>query len=206
MASRSPTSIYSARRTDDDPRQLRLCSTEPTTRSEIEQWVPLLRGVLPPGNIERLRGDAELAVEHLAPGSYFRSAALYVLEIISLLSRDEDAPAGGSLDAGDSDFRARSAAGLTAAELRLLPYLATQLSYREIGERLFIARSTVKSEAVSAYRKLCASSRSEAVQYAAELGLIEATAATQSGDRDPRLHALVGLAGSEMLSSVAVEL
>jgi LuxR family maltose regulon positive regulatory protein len=64
-------------------------------------------------------------------------------------------------------------AGLTAAELRLLPFLATHLSFREIGETLYVSRNTVKTEAISVYRKLGVSSRSDAVGRAVELGLIE---------------------------------
>ena len=62
---------------------------------------------------------------------------------------------------------------LTAAELRLLPYLATHFTFPEIGTRLFISRNTVKTEAVSIYRKLSASSRSEAIDRAVEFGLLE---------------------------------
>jgi LuxR family maltose regulon positive regulatory protein len=62
---------------------------------------------------------------------------------------------------------------LTAAELRLLPYLATHLTYPEIGQRLFISRHTVKAEATSLFRKLSASSRSEAINRAVEIGLLE---------------------------------
>jgi LuxR family transcriptional regulator, maltose regulon positive regulatory protein len=62
--------------------------------------------------------------------------------------------------------------GLTAAELRLLPLLSTHLSFREIGERLFVSRNTIKTQAISTYRKLGVSSRSEAIDCAAELGLI----------------------------------
>ena len=61
---------------------------------------------------------------------------------------------------------------LTEAELRLLPYLATHLSFREIGERLFVSRHTVKSHAVAIYRKLNVSSRNEAVERCRELGLL----------------------------------
>ena len=60
---------------------------------------------------------------------------------------------------------------LTTAELRVLPLLATHLSFREIGERLHLSPHTVKSQAVSVYRKLGASSRSQAVQRAQQLGL-----------------------------------
>ena len=66
------------------------------------------------------------------------------------------------------------ASTLTAAELRLLPLLTTHLSFREIAERLFVSRNTVKSQAISVYRKLGASSRSEAIERALELGLVDA--------------------------------
>jgi LuxR family transcriptional regulator, maltose regulon positive regulatory protein len=61
---------------------------------------------------------------------------------------------------------------LTSAELRLLPYLTTHLSFPEIGERLYVSRHTVKTQAMSIYRKFGASSRSEAVRRATELGLL----------------------------------
>jgi LuxR family maltose regulon positive regulatory protein len=64
-------------------------------------------------------------------------------------------------------------AGLTQAELRLLPLLATHLSFREIGLRFYLSRNTVKTQAISVYRKLGASSRSEAVERAVRLGLVE---------------------------------
>lgn len=62
---------------------------------------------------------------------------------------------------------------LTNAELRLLPLLPTYLSFIEIGERLGISRHTVKTQAMSIYGKLEASSRGEAVERAIELGLLE---------------------------------
>ena len=65
------------------------------------------------------------------------------------------------------------AATLTAAELRLLPFLTTHLSFQEIGARLYVSRNTVKTQAISVYRKLGVSSRSEAIARAAELGLVE---------------------------------
>ena len=45
----------------------------------------------------------------------------------------------------------------------------------EIATRLFISRNTVKTEAVSIYRKLSASSRSEAIERAVEVGLLESS-------------------------------
>jgi LuxR family transcriptional regulator, maltose regulon positive regulatory protein len=61
---------------------------------------------------------------------------------------------------------------LTPAELRLLPLLSGYLSFREIGERLDISRNTVKTQAISVYRKLDVASRSQAVARARELGLL----------------------------------
>ena len=76
------------------------------------------------------------------------------------------------------------ASSLTSAELRVLPMLATHLSFPEIGADLFLSPHTVKSQAISIYRKLGASSRSQAVARSRELGLLE-------GWR-PDFHATVG--------------
>ena len=67
------------------------------------------------------------------------------------------------------------AMSLTGAELRLLPYLATHLMFPEIASRLFVSRNTVKTEAVSIYRKLGVSSRSGAIERAVEVGLLESS-------------------------------
>ncbi|ACQ82373.1 ATP-dependent transcriptional regulator, MalT-like, LuxR family [Beutenbergia cavernae DSM 12333] len=67
---------------------------------------------------------------------------------------------------------ATSVPPLSPAELRLLPYLQTHLTIREIGERLFVSRNTASSEIGSIYRKLGASSRSEAVRQAVTMGLL----------------------------------
>ena len=65
------------------------------------------------------------------------------------------------------------ASALTGAELRLLPMLATHLSVPEIAAEMFLSRNTVRSQAMSLYRKLGASSRSQAVTRSRELGLLE---------------------------------
>jgi LuxR family transcriptional regulator, maltose regulon positive regulatory protein len=62
---------------------------------------------------------------------------------------------------------------LTTAELRVLHYLPTNLSLAEIGNRLFVSRYTVKTHCESIYRKLNASSRSDAVDAARTVGLLE---------------------------------
>ena len=64
---------------------------------------------------------------------------------------------------------------LTTAELRVLSLLPTHLSFREIGERLYVSRHTVKSQVHSIYRKLGASGRGETVTRMHELGLLNPT-------------------------------
>ena len=75
--------------------------------------------------------------------------------------------------AKERDSNGPGASALTGAELRLLPMLATHLSFPEIAEELFLSRNTIKSEAISIYRKLGAASRSQAVARSRELGLLE---------------------------------
>ena len=67
------------------------------------------------------------------------------------------------------------AMSLTGAEIRLLPFLATHLTFPEIASRLYISRNTVKTEAVAIYRKLGVASRSDAIERAVELGLLESS-------------------------------
>jgi LuxR family transcriptional regulator, maltose regulon positive regulatory protein len=62
---------------------------------------------------------------------------------------------------------------LTAAELRLLPMLASHLSFPEIAAELSLSRHTIKTQATSIYRKLGASTRSQAVMRARDLGLLD---------------------------------
>ena len=62
---------------------------------------------------------------------------------------------------------------LTPAELRILPLLSTNLTLQEIADRLSNARSTVHTHAASIYAKLEVSGRSEAIERAIELGLLD---------------------------------
>jgi LuxR family transcriptional regulator, maltose regulon positive regulatory protein len=61
---------------------------------------------------------------------------------------------------------------LTPAELRLLHFLPTHLTFREIAEQVFVSTNTVKSQAQAIYRKLGVSSRAEAVACAQAAGLL----------------------------------
>ena len=58
-------------------------------------------------------------------------------------------------------------------ELAVLRYLATDLSQREIGARLYVSLNTVKTHTREVYRKLGVHSRPEAVTHARSLGLLD---------------------------------
>ena len=60
---------------------------------------------------------------------------------------------------------------ITPAEIRVLPFLPTHLSIKEIAARLYVSPATVKTHVSSIYAKLDASTRSEAVIRMQELGL-----------------------------------
>jgi LuxR family transcriptional regulator, maltose regulon positive regulatory protein len=78
-----------------------------------------------------------------------------------------------AISSGNHAASAMSAAPLTTAELRVLAYLPTHLSFQAMAEDLFVSRNTVKTQAISIYRKLGVSSRGDAVLQAREFGLIE---------------------------------
>jgi LuxR family transcriptional regulator, maltose regulon positive regulatory protein len=63
-------------------------------------------------------------------------------------------------------------ASLTTAELRVLRFLPTHYSFQEIAQRLHVSSNTVKTHVHAVYRKLDASSRSEAVRHAIDTGLL----------------------------------
>jgi LuxR family maltose regulon positive regulatory protein len=119
----------------------------------------------------------ELAWTYLAFADH-GGVGVMLREIDGILRRR---PGLDMLEAQRDDLRLRlntpvsSAPGisaLTTAELRVLPLLSTHLTFREIGERRHLSRYTVKSHAMSIYRKLAVTSRSGAVDRAREAGLL----------------------------------
>jgi len=61
---------------------------------------------------------------------------------------------------------------LTIAELRVLRFLPSHRSFREIAAQLGVSANTIKTQAHAVYRKLGVASRSEAVARAHEAGLL----------------------------------
>jgi LuxR family maltose regulon positive regulatory protein len=91
------------------------------------------------------------------------SGAVHIAEQLATLRREATTP-GRNAGFGPSS--------LSTAELRVLQLLPTHLSVRAIAERLYVSNNTVKSQTISIYRKLGASSRSEAVEVATAAGLL----------------------------------
>lgn len=86
--------------------------------------------------------------------------------------RDELASVRESVEGLEPGAR-RPHVPLTAAETRVVRFLPTHHSFREIGEHLHLSRFTVKSQALAIYRKLDVTSRGDAVARARALGLID---------------------------------
>ncbi len=120
----------------------------------------------------------ELARVHLAVGD-LAGARTLMREIDDLLRRR---PGLGTLTVEAQAMRTRlsaergpgvpGASALTAAELRLLPLLSTHLSMPQIAAEMSLSPNTIKSQAYSLYRKLGASTRSQAVALSRELALL----------------------------------
>jgi LuxR family maltose regulon positive regulatory protein len=82
---------------------------------------------------------------------------------------------GESWESADSFSSGRilGPSSLTTAELRVLRLLPTHLSFREIAGKLHVSANTIKTQAHAVYRKLDASSRTEAVHNARHVGLLD---------------------------------
>ena len=122
---------------------------------------PLLTSALPVVSVKAL---LELGRAYLALGD--PSGVVAVLrQAQDILQQRPDL---GLLPQQASDLRTELNAGqvnitgassLTTAELRLLPLLSTHLTLKEISERLYLSRNTVKTQAASVYRKFGVNSR-----------------------------------------------
>ena len=83
---------------------------------------------------------------------------------------DDDIAAVERADAQRADVE--QAASLTPAEIRVLRYLPTKLTFALIADRLGISRAAAKSRAHRAYERLGVHDRAAAVQRARDLGVI----------------------------------
>ena len=143
--------------------------------SRIAGLRPLLTAAAPTNSVLALLGLARL---HLAMGDPAGARSLLVQADQVMRLR----PDLGVLAAEAVTLRAAvaslpiglaGASTLTAAELRVLAMLPYYLSFKEIGQRLGVKATTIKTHALSIYGKLGATSRSEAVDLAVDAGLLE---------------------------------
>ena len=63
-------------------------------------------------------------------------------------------------------------ASITAAEIRVLRYLSTPMTFALIGDKLGISRGAARSRAERAYRKLGVHDRAAAVKHARRLRVL----------------------------------
>ena len=175
---------------------LRAEAEDPFT-SAVAARVAIHRGDVPAArrelvNAQRLRHLLTYATPHLAVQARIELIRVHLAladlagartlmgEIDDMLRR---CPGLGTLAGEAKALRARlaqehgpivpGASALTAAELRVLPMLATHLSVPEIATELFLSPHTIKSQMKSIYRKLDSTSRTQTVTRARELGLLE---------------------------------
>jgi LuxR family transcriptional regulator, maltose regulon positive regulatory protein len=174
--------------------------SEPTTRGLVCAVSAFARAQR--GRVAEARADADVALRDLGAGDAFMpwydaqarvalarahlrlgdvtAARAFTAEAARWAARMPDA---AGLRAWIDDSWARSdtfavealasPASLTTAELRVLRFLPSHLSFREIAERLNVSANTVKTQAHAVYRKLDASSRSSAVTRARTVGLLD---------------------------------
>ena len=113
------------------------------------------------GRLDEARTTLRLAAEAVSElGDSGRIAAL--------LSDVERELAEARLRAGNGEVLERP----SEAELAVLRLLASDLSIREIGGKLFLSPNTVRSHTRAIYRKLAVNSRADAVARAEALGLL----------------------------------
>jgi ATP/maltotriose-dependent transcriptional regulator MalT len=148
------------------------------------------------GAVEHLERAAELSAP-LSPTYWHVHALLRLADALNRLGRIAEAQ--DALEAGRAELAALPDAGVLAtvlaekddllhgrrrregflgeplseSELRVLRRLAEGHSLREVAKELFLSLNTVKTHRRTIYRKLGATTREEALERSAELGIVE---------------------------------
>ena len=137
---------------------------------------PLLTAAAPAGAVQLLLAfaRAHVAIDDPAGARALVAQANDVIRDrpdLGVLPAEVDA-FQGLLDAR-APVRGGGATSLSVAELRVLSFLPYYLSFKEIGQRLGVKETTIKSQALAIYQKLGAATRSDAVDLAVDAGLLE---------------------------------
>jgi LuxR family transcriptional regulator, maltose regulon positive regulatory protein len=145
------------------------------TLAKARMMTPMIAGIAPWFAVSGRLVQARAAVM-LGQGSVARTL---IAEARSLMTPDLEGPLiTDLLSQTEAQLRMLSvegvsAATLTAAELRVLQFLPSHLSFPQISERMFLSSNTVKTHALAIYRKLGVSTRGDAVARARSLGLLD---------------------------------
>ena len=137
---------------------------------------PLLTAAAPAGAVQLLLAfaRAHVAIDDPAGARALVAQANDVIRDrpdLGVLPAEVDA-FQGLLDAR-APVRGAGATSLSVAELRVLSFLPYYLSFKEIGQRLGVKETTIKSQALAIYQKLGAATRGDAVDLAVDAGLLE---------------------------------
>ena len=146
-----------------------------STLQSARRLTAQLTGIAPwfavSGRSIQARTAALLGEGPMARQLILEARAAMTPDLAASLTADLLAEAETALRAATGD--GVSANVLTAAEIRVLQFLPSHLTFGQIGEHLFLSGNTVKTHALAIYRKLGASTRHEAVTRARQLGLLE---------------------------------
>ena len=152
--------VFNARRAADTAFQLL-----ETLGSFVPWYMAEARIALARAEIRLSNGDRARVLLTRAAHDQGRAGDSRVLgEWLHLAWERADALAAGATGRGPA---------LTKAELRVLRLLPSHLSLREIGSRLYVSTSTIKTQTLAVYRKLDVSCRSDAVARGRATGLID---------------------------------
>ena len=106
----------------------------------------------------------------------------------AVLLRDLDLGPPSSKEGGMGRWARHPFQALSHSEIRVLRYLQTNLSAREIADELHVSANTVKTHQRHLYAKLGARGRSQAVNQARALGLLAPSPLPDDSDRMTLAH------------------
>jgi len=126
----------------------------------------LLKSMSGDAFVEALRG-LQQGVPPFSPGL----AARLLSEFARLSRAEEPVQPGPAEDKGSASEQVPSAGALTERQLEVLRLVADGLTYREVGERLYLTERTVRFHMAEIIDRLHLQNRSQVLAYAGKLGL-----------------------------------
>ena len=115
----------------------------------IEPWVAVLRAGMMPDGVDTALGDAEVAIEKLAPGSLWRPAALVLRGMAHALSGDAESAKADFTNAVEGEGDATEPVAVAYSQLALMAI--RQGAWIEAGRRVQAAQATVDDAGLRDY-------------------------------------------------------